>query len=283
VRRVLVSIDSSKTPGGRPFRARDIVKRFLIPGSTTFLIIGLGLGVILLNAGGTANPWGRVWLTTLFGLYGLLSLPAIAHALIRNLQQQHGTIHSDPRAAKVLVVIGNGSVRYAAREFAVDQLTRRSVFCVFEAARLYRLIHPDWVVASGGIAGPDPHARPESELMREQLIACGVVAERIVLESASRTTEEQIANVAQLLEQRGLNGSIVVITTAAHISRVMHLCRARGINAVPSVTPELRYDEGRTGWRRWCPSFAALRGSESAIYEYLALAYAAVKSRSPSE
>jgi len=172
----------------RPFAA--IVKQVLIPGSMTFLIMGLGLGVILLNAGRTAIPWGRVWLTTLFGLYVLLSLPAVAHALIGNLQQPHGTIYlaSEAGGARVLVVIGNGSVRYAAMEFAVDQLTRRSVFCVFEAARLYRLIDPDWVVASGGIAGSDPHARPESELMREQLITCGVVAERIVLESTSRTT-----------------------------------------------------------------------------------------------
>jgi uncharacterized SAM-binding protein YcdF (DUF218 family) len=262
-------------------RCAAIVKRLLIPGSMTFLIIGLGLGVILLNAGRTVNPWGRVWLTTLFGLYVLLSLPAIAHVLIRNLQQQHGTIHvaSDAGGAKVLVVIGNGSVRYATREFAVDQLTRRSAFCVFEAARLYRLIHPDWVIASGGIAGSDPHARPESELMREQLITCGVVAERIVLESTSRTTEEQIANLAQLLDQRGISGSMVIITTAAHIPRVMHLIQARGLNAVPSVTPELRYDDGRTGWRRWCPSFAALRGSESATYEYLALVYSTVTRR----
>ena len=48
---------------------------------------------------------------------------------------------------------------------------------------------------------------------------------------------------------------------------------AQGIDAMPSVTPDLRYDEGRTGWARWWPSMAALRGSESAMYEYLALAY----------
>jgi hypothetical protein len=58
----------------------------------------------------------------------------------------------------------------------------------------------------------------------------------------------------------------------------MALFRARGIDAVPSVTPDLRYDEGRTGWRRWSPSTAALRGSESAMYEFLALIYVGVES-----
>jgi hypothetical protein len=48
---------------------------------------------------------------------------------------------------------------------------------------------------------------------------------------------------------------------------------AQGVDAIPSVTPDLRYDEGRTGWTRWWPSMAALRGSESAMYEYLALVH----------
>jgi uncharacterized SAM-binding protein YcdF (DUF218 family) len=254
-----------------------IVKRMLIPGSMTFLLVGVAIGVVLLNAGATALLWGRVWLTTLIGLYVLLSLPAVAHALILNLQQQHGTVAtaSDADGATVLVVVGNGSVHYAAGEFTSDQLTRRSAFCVFEAARLFQLIHPTWVIATGGIAGSHARARPESELIRDELIRCGVPGERILLESASRTTEQQVANVIRLLEHRGVIGPIVVVTTAAHIARVMHLFQARGARAIPSVTSELRYDEGRTGWRRWYPSFAALRGSESALYEYLAQMYVA--------
>jgi hypothetical protein len=63
------------------------------------------------------------------------------------------------------------------------------------------------------------------------------------------------------------------VTTAAHMARVMSLLTSHGVDAVPSVTPDLRYDEGRAGWGRWRPSMAALRGSESAMYEYLALVY----------
>jgi len=254
-----------------------IVKRALIPGSMTFLIVGLAIGVVLLNAGATALPWGRLWLTALFAVYIVLSLPAVAHGLIRSLQQPYGTISTadDARLAKIIVVVGNGSVHYAAGRFASDQLTRRSAFCVFEAARLFALIHPDWVIAAGGVAGADPSARAESELLRDELIKCGVPGERILLESTSRTTEQQAANVIALLDRRGISGPLVVVTTAAHVARVMQLFEARGASAVPSVPAELRYDEGRTGWRRWCPSFAALRGSESALYEYLAQLYVA--------
>lgn len=252
------------------------VKRFLIPGSTTFFTVGFGFGVVLLHIGPPA--WGRAWLTALLGLYWLLSLPVVSHLLIQGLLPQYGSLRTPAEAAgaKLLVAIGNGSVHYAAGDFTADQLTRRSAFCVFEAARLYRLIEPEWLIASGGVAGSSPRAIPESELMREQLVKFQVPADRILLESTSRTTAEQVANVLRLLEERGLGRTIVVVTTTAHMNRVLKLFRDGGIHAVPSVTPDLRYDDGRTGWRRWYPSASALRGSESAMYEYLARIHAAV-------
>jgi uncharacterized SAM-binding protein YcdF (DUF218 family) len=257
-------------------RAAAIVKRYLIPGSTMFLLAGFAIGVVLLNSG-PSMQWGRIWLTALLALYWLLSLPVIAHALIQSLQHRYGTIRTVEEAAgaTVLVVVGNGAVRYTAGDFTIDHLTRRSAFCVFEAARLHRLLNPVWLVATGG-GEAGQHARTESELMRDELVRFQVPADRILLESTSRTTEEQVANVARLLEQRGLGGPILVVTTGAHMPRVMKLFDGRGIEAIASVTPELRYDDGRRGWRRWYPSAAALRGSESAIYEYLARCYAAV-------
>jgi uncharacterized SAM-binding protein YcdF (DUF218 family) len=256
-----------------------IVKRFLIPGSMTFLIVGFAVGVVLLNSG-LPLRWGRVWLTSLLVVYWLLSLPVTAHALIQTLQHRYGSIGTarETAGARVLVVVGNGAVHYRVGDSRIDQLTRRSVYCVFETARLYRLVDPAWVVATGGGGETDDQARPESELMRDELARLQVPADRILVESTSRTTDEQVANVARLLAHRGLGGPILVVTTGAHMPRVMKLFHDQRIKAIPSVSPELRYDDGRTAWRRWYPSAAALRGSESAIYEYLARGYAAVRS-----
>jgi uncharacterized SAM-binding protein YcdF (DUF218 family) len=261
-------------------RFAAMVKRFLIPGSMTFLIVGLAIGVALLNSGDRPLQWGRVWLTSLLGLYWLLSLPVTAHALIQNLRHRYGTIATaqETAGARVLVVVGNGAVHYQAGDSRIDQLTRRSAFCVFEAARLYRLIDPAWLVAAGGNAEADEHAQTEAELMRDALMRFQVPANRILLESTSRTTEEQVENVARLLEGLALDSPIVVVTTGAHMPRVMKMFDNHRIKAIASVTPELRYDDGRMAWRRWYPSAAALRGSESAIYEYLARCYAAVHS-----
>jgi uncharacterized SAM-binding protein YcdF (DUF218 family) len=246
----------------------------------TFLVLGLCVGVILLHADPRVRWLGDAWFIALVAVYWLLSLPAVAHALISRLQHKHGTIDTPAAAggARVIVVVGNGSYSYADGRFIIDQLTRRSAFCVFEAARLYGLLQPDRVIVSGGFGTAGTRARPESELMRDELVRFNVPFDRIVLESTSRTTDEQAANVARLLREKDGLARAVVVTTAAHMPRVMALFRARGIDAVPSVTPDLRYDEGRTGWRRWSPSTAALRGSESAMYELLALIYVGVES-----
>jgi uncharacterized SAM-binding protein YcdF (DUF218 family) len=255
------------------------VKQFLIPGSLTFLIAGLVVGLALLSAWPMAALWGRAWLAALLVLYWLLSLPAVSHALIDCLQQGYRTLATphDAHGANVLVVVGNGCVHYTAGPFASHQLTRRSTFCAFEAARLYPLIRPDWVIATGGAGDSSEKAPSEAELLRDMMVKCAVPADRILLESASSTTDEQVSNVLQLLERHGIGAPMVVVTTPAHMSRVMKLLAERGVKAIASVTPGLRYDEGRTGWRRWWPSGAALIGSQSALYEGLAHVYAALK------
>ena len=255
------------------------VKQWLIPGSMQLLFLGIVIGVLLLNAGWPMQVLGHAWLTALGVMYWCLSLPAVAAALIARLGSRYGTIN-DPHTAtgaRVLVVVGNGNVHYTDTRHSVDYLTRRSAFCVFEAARVQALLHPELVIATGGAAG-HPAARPESELMRDLLETCGVPAEQIIAEARSQTTDEQVTNVLAIVAERNISGPLIVVTTSAHMTRVVSLFETRGAHVLPSITPELRYDDGRTGWRRWWPSMAALTGSASAMYEYLANVQAAGRS-----
>ncbi|MCU1385641.1 MAG: YdcF family protein [Acidobacteria bacterium] len=255
-----------------------IVKRLLIPGSMTFLALGLAVSLLLLHGNRTARAAGDAALLALAALYWFVSLPAVAQALIAGLQGRYRTLRTadEARGAAAIVIVGNGSVSYTDGRFTSDQLTRRSTFCVFEGARLYQLLHPDYVIASGGAPAIATGAAPESELIRDALIRLGLPGDRIVVDATSHTTEEQASNVGRLLQERDPRARAVVVTTAAHMPRVMKLFAAQHIDAIPSVTPDLKYDEGRTGWMRWWPSTAALRGSESAMYEYLALVLVAI-------
>ena len=54
-----------------------IVKTYLMPGTTWFLVIGVALGLVLLY-GSRSAAWGRRWLVALVLLYVTMSVPAVA-------------------------------------------------------------------------------------------------------------------------------------------------------------------------------------------------------------
>jgi uncharacterized SAM-binding protein YcdF (DUF218 family) len=250
----------------------SLIKFALIPGSMPFLIVSLSVGVLLLYSGKRATRWARVWLTSVALLYVVLSVPLISRALIAGLSGAHHSM-SDAgasRGARVVAAIGAGAVTYSADGHSLHQLGRRTAFAVLETVRLYQLLNPEWIVTSGGIADPLSQQKPESEIMRDALVTLGVPADRIVLESDSRTTAEQLAGIRRLVTERHFAGPVVLVATPAHARRVMLAARQHGLDAVLSASEELIYGEAN---RPWFPSLDALRGSESALYEGMAVVY----------
>jgi uncharacterized SAM-binding protein YcdF (DUF218 family) len=262
-------------------RAIEGVVKALVPGSMLLLLAGLLLGVLLLVLGDRFARWGVWWLAALAACYYLLALPAVSMALIGVLQGSYAPIQTpeEARGARTVVLIGNGAVSFVSGDMAIHQTVRRTAYGVLEAARLYRLLNPTWIISSGGIPGPASQTLPESEIMRGELARLGIPPERVLLDSSSINTAEQVADVARVLRDRHLSGPVVFVTTPAHMKRVMFFARHAGLDAVPSVAAELRYDQALSGWQRWWPTMDAIRGSESAMYEYLALIDAWARTR----
>ena len=254
----------------------EIVKVFLIPGSIVFLLVGLFFGLLLLHLGPHPARWGRRSLMALGLLYTALSLPIVSNALIETLQIDDPRFErpSDAREARAVVVIGAGVVSHSANGRSIHAMVGRTAQTVLEAARVYELTNTAWVIASGGIADALTQTVPESAVMRDELVRLGVPPGRILVESESRNTAEQIANVARIIRERQLPNRVIFVTTPAHSRRVMLLARRQQIDAVAAFTTELPDDSGQSGWRAWRPSANALQGSESATYEYLAVAQA---------
>jgi len=252
-----------------------LVKGALIPGSLAFLLLGLVLGLVLLHGGPRSIRWSRAWLTVLALLYFVLSLPPASTVLMSGLSGAHRSIsqQAEARGAKVVVVIGNGAMGYAAEGRALHQLNRRTAFAVLEAVRVCSLLDPTWIVTSGGIPDQRWQLIPESDIMRDALVSLGVAGDRILLESHSRTTAEQMSEVARLLRERGLDGPVVLVTAAIHAKRALSTAKRQGLDVVPSIAADLLSGASAPGWRRWLPTMDALRGSEAAMYEYIAYAY----------
>jgi len=252
--------------------AADLVKLALIPGSMGLLVLGVLAGVVLLYVP-ALERWGRRWLVALCLLYLALAVPAVAARLENGTRPQYRPVASPGEAPGItaIVVLGNGIVSYAYEGLAVESLTRRTAYNAMEGARLYRLLRPRLVVASGGQADPSLLRRSEAEAVRDVLIGLGVPREVIAVESKSWNTATQAAQVAPLV--RG-HARFALVTSPIHMGRAMALFEAAGLHpvAAPSRIDYTPRNQPAIMW--YVPSASALRASELSMYELFGMAYA---------
>jgi uncharacterized SAM-binding protein YcdF (DUF218 family) len=140
-----------------------------------------------------------------------------------------------------------------------------------EGARLYRLLRPRLVVASGGQADPSVLRRSEAEALRDVLIGLGVPREVITVESGSWNTATQAANVAPLVRE---HARFALVTSPIHMSRAMALFEAEGLHPVAAPSQIQYAPRDQSALLRYVPSANALRASELSMYELLGVAYA---------
>ncbi len=244
-----------------------VATAYLVPGSTWFLVIGVGLGIVLLY-GRHSAAWGRRWLISLILLYVTLGVPAVSRWMQDAVA---GAVTRDARGATAIaavVVLGNGAISIGPPGAAIHMPSVKTAFNITEAARQYRVLGRPPVVASGGIPPAGVGRRAEAEVMRDHLIALGVAAGDITLETRSTTTAEQAAHVAALLPARA---RVLLVTMPVHMPRAQALFRARGLDVVPAV-PDVTVD-GPGEPNRLVPSPRALRASVDTMHEILGLVY----------
>jgi uncharacterized SAM-binding protein YcdF (DUF218 family) len=250
----------------------DFIKFFLIPGSPWCLLIGLTVCLALAHAWralGRTAIWG---LTVLAGLYWICSLSPVSDRLATRFDPQAGRPRTAQELAGVsaIVLLGAGVHTYMANGLDITMLSDESALNALEGARVYRLLHPVAVVASGGIADLRVEGVPESEVLRDVLIRFGVPADRILLESTSRTTHEQALNVAPLLRARHWE-RFALVASPMHMPRAAAAFRAQGVDPVPSVARFRSDSLAQTP--RWRPNDGSLGVSRRAFYDYMAWLY----------
>ena len=169
-----------------------------------------------------------------------------------------------------IVVLGGGGERVGGADRALSLMSRAEASRVLEAARVYALVSPDWVITSGGPDPAEPLQQPSSIVMRDALVGLGVAASRIRLESTSRTTHDEAVLIAPMLRSLGAERAIVV-TSAIHMPRAFGAFRAAGIDAVAAPAPDP--DASAPRRQRWLPAERGLRYSAELAHEYIGLPY----------
>jgi uncharacterized SAM-binding protein YcdF (DUF218 family) len=254
----------------------ELVKANLIPGSISFLLIGLMLGVILLHAGRRARRWGVRWLTALAILYLLLSLPVTAGALAAPLDAGAIPGALDPRAktAEAVVVLGGGGLSIVNDGVSTQILSESSALRTLEGVRLYRELEDPWVIVSGGTNEKAGLTTAESEAMRDLLIENGVPPSRILVESGSQDTHDQALKIPALLAAYDID-RFVLITSPTHMLRALLSFEKAGLDPIP-VLANKRSSTQPQGFPLQ-PNLSALDDSRTALREWMGLLYYALR------
>ena len=177
-----------------------------------------------------------------------------------------------PAGSTAVVLLGSGSV--TARDWdnhrysVVDPAAQMRVA---EAARVYHLANPAWVISSGG--GYSQQAGPASAggvVMRDDLIRLGVPANRIFAESESGDTRDEATLIRPMLTTLGVE-HVILVTSELHMRRAIGIFRAAGIDAIPAKARGL-FDA--MPWYRWIvPSDEGLAEAELVAHELLGIPY----------
>jgi len=146
-------------------------------------------------------------------------------ALYDAVRQQAG--RDEAQAADAIVVFG--AAQYNGAPSPVFKARLDHAFDLEERG-LARL-----VITTGG-SGGDPHFT-EGGVGRDYLIQRGVAAEKILAETRSETTYQNVRAVARLLRQRGAK-SIIAVSDGFHLYRIKLMCASEGLTAYASPAPD---------------------------------------------
>jgi uncharacterized SAM-binding protein YcdF (DUF218 family) len=247
---------------------------YLLSKVLTQLALPLGVGILLILAGGLALVFGRKSVGAGLSLVGALwiwvwATPVFSDWVRGLLEGQYApvAIESLPTAGAVVVLGGGVQGRAVPRLF--PNLSS-SADRVWHAARLYHGEKAPLLVVSGGRQPWDEGQGPEAVAMLEFLTDLGVPEDRILLEGRSRNTYDNARETGELLAERGIE-RLILVTSAMHMPRAAATFRAAGMNVVPAPTDyEVTAQQGRT-LLDFLPDAEALEGSSRAFREYLGL------------
>jgi uncharacterized SAM-binding protein YcdF (DUF218 family) len=255
------------------FLMKKIVPLLLYPVSLCLGILILGLFCLW----GTRRPrLGKVLVTLGTVLLLLLSLPCISEQFLTPLERRYpALLHPEKiswegqksgTSPKWIVVLGGGHVSDPSLP-ASSQISPAALGRVVEGVRLYKAIPGSKLLFSGGRVF-DPV--PEAEVMAQIAGLLGVKLQDISLESDSRDTADQ----AEIIAKRIGRERFILVTSACHMPRSMALFRKRGLQPIPAPTDfQVRESQGFDP-NRFFPQATSLGQVETALHEYLGLAWA---------
>jgi len=244
--------------------SKSISQLLLPPGGLILLAV---LGLIFWK-----RLWGRGLIVLSLLCLWLLATEPVRDQLLSPLENQYPALQMDSLPVDmiaggnmVIVLLGGGVYGKAPEYGGRDMLEGHALMRTVYAADLALKTGLD-VYSTGGAMYPEL-TESEALIMRRMLIRLGLPEARTYAETAANNTWENAANMAMLLQQKGIE-QIVLITTAWHMPRSVQAFESHGMHVIAAPCA---YEVEREPYdlRSYLPHWSVLAGSADALHEYL--------------
>ena len=258
------------------FALKKLISAALQPCSLLLTVMVLGLVLLFFTK---RQRTAKILLTAGLALLALLSLGLTARTLVHPLEtayppllaqatQAVSTMPDGSPTPRWVVVLGGGYSE--SRSLApLHQLSESSLVRLAEGIRLQRLLPESKLVLSGG---GDGTGTTEAETMTAAGVSLGTPPDRMVLESQSRDTIDEVRVLHAMLGQ----DRFALVTSANHLPRAVAMFKKAGMNPVPAPTDFLAIG-GDSDLLGWFPHAQAGVMIERALHEYLGLFWARMR------
>lgn len=264
------------------FSLVKIAETLILPPGL-FLVLGCAAAVLALFR---LRKTAVLVTVVVFASIYLLSIEPVSDRLMSPLENEYPAFHAaewktadKAPAADAVVVLGGGSVTGAPNAPIIKKpgsdasaipaaLSADSTTRVVYAYQIAKATHLP-IIAAGGAPLKARGTESEGKAMQDLLLALGMNPALVHVESESRTTWENAADIMKLYHPR----KVVLVTSAYHMARAVYCFRKQGIAVIPAPTG-YRVDRPATASLiRYFPDISSLRDSSNAIRERIALIF----------
>lgn len=189
--------------------------------------------------------------------------------ILQGLEARFPKPAADPQTVSCMIVLGGSfetEVTTTRGGIEMNQAADRFI----EALRLARRFPQSAILVSGGDGSLSGVYEGDAVASERFFETFGIPADRLVRETQSRTTSENVANSRAILAERGL-GNCLLITSAFHMPRAVGLFRAAGIPVTPWPTDYRTSGEVGLGLDFTQPTLNAQQ-TATAVREWIGLA-----------
>ncbi len=195
-----------------------------------------------------------------FSMLILASLAPIADRIMAPIEDHYEAFTRSAKPVDYVIVLGCGHTTDPTLP-ETSQLKVCSLQRLVEALRIYR-IHPEATIITSGASHSDEVSNAQK--MKLAAISLGIPAEKILVETFPKDTEEE----AQLIAPRVLGKNVILITNADHMPRSMNYFQQEGVYPIAAPAGKWVKDpNGKADWGYYVPSIKKFEQTTNAWYE----------------